>query len=170
MVFKPWSYATIIALPFWLGPLLHGDMVVPIWHTMAKTAKFGKKWPALMIPYLHGHGQDPSNPRCYRHMEPRSQHMPLADPHGRLQLFSPLQGKWHTNGAEWQHTPNWVTHNSPFKRRGHMRKHPIRCGFMCPLRIALTLGQVAHATSDQTLRGRRGLWPFWAKGPKFTQK
>ena len=27
-----------------------------------------------------------------------------------------------------------------------MRKHPIRCGFMCPLRIALTLGQVAHAT------------------------
>ena len=28
-----------------------------------------------------------------------------------------------------------------------MRKHPIRCGLMCPLRIALTLGQVAHATS-----------------------
>ena len=28
-----------------------------------------------------------------------------------------------------------------------MRKHPIRCGFMCPLRTALTLGQVAHATS-----------------------
>ena len=28
-----------------------------------------------------------------------------------------------------------------------MRKHPIRCGFMCPLRIALTLGQVVHATS-----------------------
>ena len=28
-----------------------------------------------------------------------------------------------------------------------MEKHPIRCGFMCPLRIALTLGQVAHATS-----------------------
>ena len=28
-----------------------------------------------------------------------------------------------------------------------MGKHPIRCGFMCPLRIALTLGQVAHATS-----------------------
>ena len=28
-----------------------------------------------------------------------------------------------------------------------MKKHPIRCGFMCPLRIALTLGQVAHATS-----------------------
>ena len=49
-------------------------------------------------------------------------------------------------GAEWQHTPNWVTHNSPFERRGHMGKHPIRCGFMCPLRIALTLGQVARAT------------------------
>ena len=28
-----------------------------------------------------------------------------------------------------------------------MGKHPIRCGFVCPLRIALTLGQVAHATS-----------------------
>ena len=28
-----------------------------------------------------------------------------------------------------------------------MGEHPIRCGFMCPLRIALTLGQVAHATS-----------------------
>ena len=28
-----------------------------------------------------------------------------------------------------------------------MGKHPIRCEFMCPLRIALTLGQVAHATS-----------------------
>ena len=28
-----------------------------------------------------------------------------------------------------------------------MGKHPIRCEFMCPLRIAHTLGQVAHATS-----------------------
>ena len=28
-----------------------------------------------------------------------------------------------------------------------MGKHPFQCGFMCPLRIALTLGQVAHATS-----------------------
>ena len=28
-----------------------------------------------------------------------------------------------------------------------MGKHPIRYGFMCPLRTALTLGQVAHATS-----------------------
>ena len=27
-----------------------------------------------------------------------------------------------------------------------MGKHPILCGFTCPLRIALTLGQVAHAT------------------------
>ena len=51
-----------------------------------------------------------------------------------------------------------------------MRKHPIRCGFMCPLPIALTLGQVAHATSGRTLRGRRGLCPFWAKQPKFTKK
>ena len=51
-----------------------------------------------------------------------------------------------------------------------MGKHPIRCEFMCPLRIALTVGQVAHATSSRTLRGRWGLWPFWAKRPKFTQK
>ena len=50
------------------------------------------------------------------------------------------------------------------------RPHGVRCGFMCPLRIALTLGQVAHATSGPTLRGRRGLWPFWAKRPKFTKK
>ena len=28
-----------------------------------------------------------------------------------------------------------------------MGKQPIRCRFMCPLRTALTLGQVAHATS-----------------------
>ena len=27
-----------------------------------------------------------------------------------------------------------------------MGKHPIGCGFMCPLQIALTLGQVTHAT------------------------
>ena len=51
-----------------------------------------------------------------------------------------------------------------------MGTHPIRCGFMFPLRIALTLGQVAHTTLGRTLRGRRGLWPFWAKRPKFTQK
>ena len=28
-----------------------------------------------------------------------------------------------------------------------MWKDPIQCGFMCPLRIVLTLSQVAHATS-----------------------
>ena len=28
-----------------------------------------------------------------------------------------------------------------------MGKHPIGCEFMCPLGTALTLGQVAHATS-----------------------
>ena len=51
-----------------------------------------------------------------------------------------------------------------------MGTHPIRCGFMFPLRITLTLGQVAHTTLGRTLRGRRGMWPFWAKRPKFTQK
>ena len=35
MVFSPWSCATIIASSSWLSPLPHGDMVVPIWHTMA---------------------------------------------------------------------------------------------------------------------------------------
>ena len=34
-----------------------------------------------------------------------------------------------------------------------MAKHPVRCGFMCPLRIALTLGQVAHATSGMKSGG-----------------
>ena len=34
-----------------------------------------------------------------------------------------------------------------------MGEHPIRCGLMCRLRIALTLGKVAHATSGRTLRG-----------------
>ena len=51
-----------------------------------------------------------------------------------------------------------------------MGTHPIRCGFMFPLRIALTLGQVAHTTLGGTLRGRQGMWPFWAKRQKFTQK
>ena len=36
-----------------------------------------------------------------------------------------------------------------------MRKHSIRCGFMCPLRIALTLGQVAHTTSEAKSGGER---------------
>ena len=36
-----------------------------------------------------------------------------------------------------------------------MGKYPIRCGFMCPLRIALALGQVAHATSEAKSGGDR---------------
>ena len=51
-----------------------------------------------------------------------------------------------------------------------MGKHPIRCGFMCPLRIALTLGQVAHATSGVKSGGEGVCGHFWAKRPKFTQK
>ena len=51
-----------------------------------------------------------------------------------------------------------------------MGKHPIRCEFMCPLRIAATLGQVAQCNLGGEIRGRRGLRPFWAKRPKFTQK
>ena len=45
MAFNPWSYATIIALTYWLDAVPHGDMVIPIWHTMAKTAKFGQNGP-----------------------------------------------------------------------------------------------------------------------------
>ena len=45
MAFNPWSYATIFALHFWLDPVPHGDMVIPILHTMAKTAKFGENGP-----------------------------------------------------------------------------------------------------------------------------
>ena len=54
-------------------------------------------------------------------------------------------------------------------QRGHMGTHPIRCGFMFPPQTALTLGQVVHATLGRTLRGRRGIWPFWAKRLKFAQ-
>ena len=51
-----------------------------------------------------------------------------------------------------------------------MGTHPTRCGFMFPLRYALTLGQVAHASLGRTLRRRRGVWPFWAKRPNFIKK
>ena len=45
MVFNPLSYATIFAFPSWLDPVPLGDMVVPIWVTMAKTGKFGQNGP-----------------------------------------------------------------------------------------------------------------------------
>ena len=32
-----------------------------------------------------------------------------------------------------------------------MGKHPIQCRFMCPLRIAITLRQVAHAIKGETV-------------------
>ena len=51
-----------------------------------------------------------------------------------------------------------------------MGTHPIQCGFMCPLRIALTLGESGAHNLGGEIRGRRSLWPFWAKRPKFTQK
>ena len=44
--------------------------------------------------------------------------------------------------------------------------HSMRVYIPSPNRI----GQVAHTTLGRTLRGRRGLWPFWAKQPKVTQK
>ena len=49
-----------------------------------KNSEIWPKRPALTIPYLHGHGEDPSDQRCYGHMGPRSQYTPLANPHGRL--------------------------------------------------------------------------------------
>ena len=51
-----------------------------------------------------------------------------------------------------------------------MGKHPIRCGFMCPLRIALTLGQVAHATSGAKSGGEGVCGHSGQKRPKFTVK
>ena len=51
-----------------------------------------------------------------------------------------------------------------------MGKHPIQCGFMCPLRIALTLGQVAHATSGRPLRGGRGFLAILGKTTKTHPK
>ena len=49
-----------------------------------KNSEIWPKWPTLMIPYLHGHGEDPCKQRCYGHMGLRSQYMPLANPHGCL--------------------------------------------------------------------------------------
>ena len=136
-----------------------------------KNSEIWPKWPALMIPYLHGHGRHPSNQRCYGCMGLRSQyicHLPTLIV--AFSYFPPWRESDTQMGQNGHIAPNLVTHNSPFKRRGHMGKHPIRCGFMCPLRITLTLGQVAHATSGRTLRGRRGFWQFWAKRLKFTQE
>ena len=45
-----------------------------------------------------------------------------------------------------------------------MGKHPIRCGFMCPLPIALTLGQMAHATSVVKSGGQGGCGHFGQNG------
>ena len=45
MAFNAWSYATLFTPPSWLDRVPHGDMVIQIWHTMAKTAKFGQNGP-----------------------------------------------------------------------------------------------------------------------------
>ena len=58
-----------------------------------KNSEISPKLPALVIPYLHGHGGDPSSQRCYECMGLRFQYMPLANPHSRLLPFSPLEGK-----------------------------------------------------------------------------
>ena len=50
-----------------------------------------------------------------------------------------------------------------------MGKHPIRCGFVCPLRIALTLGQVAHATSG-VKSGGEGVCGHFGQKAKFHPK
>ena len=49
-----------------------------------KNSEIWPKWPALMIPYLHGHGEDSFNQRCYRHLGLRFLSLPLANPHDRL--------------------------------------------------------------------------------------
>ena len=50
-----------------------------------------------------------------------------------------------------------------------MGKHHIRCEFMCPLRIALTLGQVAHATSG-AIQGEKGFVAILGKTAKIHPK
>ena len=50
-----------------------------------------------------------------------------------------------------------------------MGKHPIRCEFMCPFRIALTLGQVAHATSGRN-QGEMGFVAIPGKTAKIHPK
>ena len=51
-----------------------------------------------------------------------------------------------------------------------MGKHLIRYGSMCPLRIALTLGQVVHATLGQTLREKTGFVAILGKTAKIHPK
>ena len=50
-----------------------------------------------------------------------------------------------------------------------MGKHPIRCKFMCPLRSAPTLGQVAHATSERN-QGEKGFVAILGKKAKIHPK
>ena len=45
-----------------------------------------------------------------------------------------------------------------------MGKDPTRCGFMCPLRIALTLGQVAQATLGVKSGGEGVCGHSWQNG------
>ena len=84
MAFNPWSYATIFALSYLarsLAPWRYGNSNMAY---NGKNSEIWPKWPALMIPYLHGHGDDSSNQKCYKHMGLRSQYMLLANPHDRL--------------------------------------------------------------------------------------
>ena len=45
-----------------------------------------------------------------------------------------------------------------------MGKHPIQYVFLCPLRVALTFGQVAHATSGVKSGGEGVCGHFWQNG------
>ena len=51
-----------------------------------------------------------------------------------------------------------------------MGKHPIQCGFMCPLQIALTLGQVAHANLGPNIKGETGFVAILGKTVKIHPK
>ena len=50
-----------------------------------------------------------------------------------------------------------------------MGKHPIRYVFVCPLRIASTFGQVAHATSGVKSGGEGVCGHFGQNGQKSTK-
>ena len=51
-----------------------------------------------------------------------------------------------------------------------METHPIRCGCMFPLQIALALGQVAHATLRPNIKGGMGFVAILGKTAKIHPK
>ena len=125
-----------------------------------KNREIWQKWPALMIPYLHDHGEDPSHQRCYRYKGLRSQYMPL----GTLMVASSyflLGGKTtHIWGRMATYPKLGDSQFSLQEERPHGETpHSMRVCMPSPNRP--TVGQVAHATSgvksgEEGVCGRSG--------------